>query len=119
MRSLLVSLLLLAFAQCAQAQTFVGWVGVPLLDETPPPAQVTVPDVIGDDEATATTAIEAEGLVVSAQTKCSAVMAGDVFAQSPIGGTMVDAGSTVTIQVSSGVLCSGSPWLWLRLELDL
>lgn len=64
----------------------------------------TVPDVVGDDEATATSAIEAAGYVVSVLSDYSdTVPEGDVISQSPNGGTELVAGSTVTIVVSLGV----------------
>ena len=81
---------------------------------------VTVPDVLGDDESTATAAIEAEGLVVgSVNNQCSDVMSGLVVDQNPDGGATVAAGSTVSLWLSSGVACgSGRPPLWLFLEIQ-
>jgi hypothetical protein len=64
---------------------------------------VEVPDVVGDDEATATAALEGAGFVVSVDSTYSAsVSVGDVITQNPAGGAQAEAGSTVTIVVSLG-----------------
>lgn len=66
-------------------------------------APVTVPDVVGQSQASGTAEIEAEGLVVAVQTAhSSTVPAGDIISQSPAAGSEVSAGSTVTITVSLG-----------------
>lgn len=66
-------------------------------------AGVTVPDVVGQTQANGTTAIQAVGLTVSAQTAYSSVVAaGLIISQDPVGGTSVAAGSAVTIVVSLG-----------------
>lgn len=65
-------------------------------------APVTVPDVVGLTQAAATASIEGVGLVVSVSTAYSAVPAGSVINQSPVAGSLVTAGSTVTINVSLG-----------------
>ncbi len=76
---------------------------------------VVVPDVLTDDEATATMAIEGAGLVVEGVlAQCSEEMAGTVVDQNPDGGTEVAAGSGVSIWLSTGVACGdGRPPLWL------
>lgn len=84
-------------------------------------AQVSVPDVVGLDEAAADTALEGEGLDTgTVTTVCSAADAGDVVSQAPPAGALVDAGSTVDIFVSSGTPCSGVGGklrLYLKLRL--
>jgi predicted nucleic acid-binding protein len=68
-----------------------------------PPVLVEVPDVVGNDQATGTAALEAEGFVVAAQTAYSStVAAGLIISQSPAGGVEAPEGSTVTITVSLG-----------------
>ena len=67
------------------------------------PAPVTVPDVVGDDEATAVAAIEALGLTANVSYAYSeTVAAGLVISQDPADGTSVPAGSTVDLVVSLG-----------------
>lgn len=66
---------------------------------------VTVPDVTGDGEALATSALEALGLVVNRLSQqSSTVDRGDVISQDPQGGTEVEEGATVTIVVSDTVI---------------
>lgn len=64
---------------------------------------VTVPDVVGQDQASATTEIQGAGLaVVIAIAASSSVPAGFVISQSPASGSQVAPGSQVTITISSG-----------------
>ena len=64
---------------------------------------VTVPDVVGDSQATATSTLEGAGFVVDVQSTYSpTVPVGDVASQSPSGGVEAPAGSIVTIYVSLG-----------------
>ncbi len=63
------------------------------------PAQVRVPGVVGQTEDDAITEIEAVGLVPDINRVSDLVNAGKVIAQGPVAGTMVDAGSTVSIDV--------------------
>jgi eukaryotic-like serine/threonine-protein kinase len=65
------------------------------------PAQVTVPDVTGSDQAGAEQRLGAAGFNVSTQTRAVTDPAQDgvVVAQRPSGGTRADKGSTVTIVV--------------------
>lgn len=66
-------------------------------------AGATVPDVVGDAEATAIAAIEGEGLSASVAREYHASVAeGVVISQDPAATTEVDAGSVVTILVSRG-----------------
>ena len=68
------------------------------------PAQVAVPNVVGDTQAAATTAITGAGLVVGTVTKASSptVASGKVISESPIAGTTVSSGSAVNLVVSNG-----------------
>lgn len=64
---------------------------------------VTVPNVVGETQAQATTDIGAQGLITSITTDYSAsVAAGLVISQDPIGGTSAGTGTIVTIVVSLG-----------------
>jgi beta-lactam-binding protein with PASTA domain/N-acetylneuraminic acid mutarotase len=68
------------------------------------PAQVVVPNVVGDTQAAATTAITAAGLTLGTVTTQSSpnVASGNIISESPIAGTTVNSGSAVNIVVSSG-----------------
>jgi kumamolisin len=68
------------------------------------PAQVVVPNVVGDTQAAATTAITAVGLVVGTVTQQSSptVASGNVISESPSAGTTVNSSSAVNLVVSSG-----------------
>jgi len=67
------------------------------------PAPASVPDVVGNDQATAVAAIQAQGLVANVTTAHSdTVSAGFVISQDPVGGTGVAPGSTVDVAVSLG-----------------
>jgi hypothetical protein len=69
----------------------------------PPPALVTVPNVVGQTQATAQTNITNAGLVFAINRANSAtVPAGVVISQTPVGGASAARGSTVTLLVSSG-----------------
>lgn len=69
----------------------------------PGTSQVAVPDVVGQTEADANSAITAAGLV-AAKTEAAddTVPAGSVISQDPAAGTMVDSGTNVNIVVSTG-----------------
>jgi beta-lactam-binding protein with PASTA domain len=64
----------------------------------------TVPNVVGDTQAAATTAITGAGLVVGTVTSASSstVPSGDVISQSPAAGTSVAPGSAVNLVISTG-----------------
>ncbi|MCL1694157.1 MAG: PASTA domain-containing protein [Actinomycetia bacterium] len=69
----------------------------------PGTSQVAVPDVVGQTEADATTAITGAGLVAAATAVPSdTVPEGSVISQAPDAGAMVDAGTNVNIDVSTG-----------------
>jgi serine/threonine-protein kinase len=65
------------------------------------PRQVTIPDVVGQSEASATSNLEGAGLKVSVVTVTSPGSAGRVISQTPGGGSRANAGSTVTITVGA------------------
>ncbi|MGD1062685.1 MAG: SBBP repeat-containing protein, partial [Terracidiphilus sp.] len=66
--------------------------------------QVSVPNVVGDTQAVATTAITGAGLVVGTVTTASSptVASGSVISESPVAGTSVNSGSAVNLVVSTG-----------------
>lgn len=80
-------------------------------------ASVEVPDVVGETQAAGTSELEGAGFVVVVETANSnAVPAGSIISQSPIGGTLVASGSTVTIVVSLGdAQTSGGGYLFQNL----
>jgi beta-lactam-binding protein with PASTA domain len=68
------------------------------------PGQVAVPNVVGQTQAAATTAITAAGLTVGVVTmqSSSTVASGSVISESPAAGMMVTSGSAVNLVVSTG-----------------
>jgi len=66
--------------------------------------QIAVPNVVGDTQAAATTAITGAGLVVGTVTSASSstVASGNVISESPSAGTSVSSGSSVNLVVSTG-----------------
>ena len=68
------------------------------------PAQVSVPNVVGNTQAAAGTAITGAGLVVGTVTMQSSgtVASGKVVSESPSAGTSVNVGSAVNLVVSTG-----------------
>jgi hypothetical protein len=66
-------------------------------------SQVSVPNVVNDTQAAATTAINGADLVVGTVTTASSttVPIGDVISESPVAGTMVATGSAVNLVVSA------------------
>ncbi|MHC5140066.1 MAG: fibronectin type III domain-containing protein, partial [Planctomycetota bacterium] len=69
------------------------------------PAPVSVPNVVGQAQATAESNITGAGLVVGTVTTAysAVVPVGDVISQSPVGSTSVAPGTSVDIEVSLGV----------------
>ncbi len=68
-----------------------------------PPLRVTVPNVIGTTVAQATADLQAAGLSVTSISGFSnSLPVGEVFSQSPAGGSLVVPGSAVTLDISSG-----------------
>src|SRR5881275_222472 len=70
----------------------------------PPPTQVAVPNVVGQTQAAATSAITSAGLTVGTVTQQSSttVASGNVISESPAAGTSVASASAVNLVVSSG-----------------
>jgi serine/threonine-protein kinase len=67
---------------------------------------VTVPNVIGASQSAATTTLQGQGFTVSTGTTTACTMAenGTVTAQSPVGGSPAESGSTVSITVCANRL---------------
>src|SRR5205823_2959991 len=70
----------------------------------PPPPPVAVPNVVGETEAAATSAITSAGLTAGTVTMQSSttVASGNVISESPAAGTSVASASAVNLVVSSG-----------------
>jgi serine/threonine-protein kinase len=64
------------------------------------PSQVNVPNVVDQDEATATNTLEGQGFTVRVRTTSGDD--GIVQSQDPAAGTQVDEGSRITIFVGDG-----------------
>src|SRR5213080_4399966 len=75
----------------------------------PAPGQVAVPNVVGETEAAATSAITSAGLTAGTVTQQSSttVASGSVISESPAAGTSVASGSAVNLVVSSGAPAPG------------
>jgi len=67
-------------------------------------APVSVPNVVGDSQAAATSAITGAGLVLGAVTQASSatVASGNVISETPAAGTSAASGSSVALVVSTG-----------------
>src|SRR5207302_836993 len=78
---------------------------------SPPPPTVLVPNVVGQTQAAATSAISGAGLTVGTVTMQSSttVASGNVISESPAAGTKVASGSAVRLVVSSGHAQVGVP----------
>ncbi len=72
------------------------------------PRQVTVPDVVGQSQSSATSTLENDGFRVEVTTVTSPGSAGRVISQSPTGGSRANAGSTVTITVGAAATTTSS-----------
>lgn len=67
------------------------------------PDQIAVPDVSGQSKQQAQSALVKAGFQVATEDKPdSRVVPGNVIATQPLGGSRIDEGSTVTVQVSTG-----------------
>ena len=72
-------------------------------------SKVSVPDVVGKSESSASSALENAGFSVNvAYASSSSVSSGDVISSSPGSGSLAKKGSTVTITVSTGSSTSPS-----------
>src|ERR1044071_2945643 len=70
---------------------------------------VDVPDVVGDSEASATTALQSAGFTVRVvRVSSETVPVGDVVSQSPAAGEDAPEGSQVTIRISRGPYVPGN-----------
>lgn len=69
-----------------------------------PAAQISIPNVVGNTQAAATTAITGAGLTVGTLTHATSatVVAGDVISENPAAGTSVSSGSAVALVLSTG-----------------
>ena len=65
------------------------------------PKQATIPDVTGQSQSAATSALKAAGFNVEVATVTSPGSVGKVISQNPAGGTKAEVGSTVTITVGA------------------
>ena len=72
------------------------------LDRNGPPAQLTVPQVVGLNESVAIQQLRALGLAVRSVEMPASGKVGVVFRQRPAAGTMLARGRAVTIDVASG-----------------
>ncbi|MBN1507439.1 MAG: pre-peptidase C-terminal domain-containing protein [Sedimentisphaerales bacterium] len=86
-----------AYAGLTLVATYSGQSGLP-------PASVVVPNVVSQTQSWAQSAITSAGLVVGtiSQAYSSAVAAGRVISQNPLGGATVAVGSAVNLTVSKG-----------------
>jgi serine/threonine-protein kinase len=73
------------------------------------PTPVSVPNVVGEPIATATSALQAQGFKVSPQFVDSGEPANNVISQSPTAGTSAGKGSLVSVRVSNGPKTSTVP----------
>ncbi len=73
------------------------------------PTPVSVPNVVGEPIATATSALQAQGFKVSPQFVDSSEPANNVISQSPTAGTSAGKGSVVSVRVSNGPKTSTVP----------
>jgi DNA-binding beta-propeller fold protein YncE len=113
-------------ASAASGSNFVGWSGpcggagacvvdadqdhfVTATFNSTAPVQVAVPNVVGQTQAAATTAITGAGLSVGvvSQQSSSTVASGSVISESPAAGTNVSSGSAVNLVVSMGSSSDG------------
>ena len=98
-------------AQDPQAGATVdAGIGVTLtVSKGPAPAPAPVPNLVGMDQQTAVSIIEALGFKASVQQIDSSEPKGTVVSQDPKPGTVLDPGSTVTINVSKSSQTSTTP----------
>ena len=68
------------------------------------PKEVTVPDVVGQDQDEAASRLREDGLGVIIRERTSGEQVDTVVDQSPAAGQQIDEGSTVTLFVSNGRL---------------
>jgi serine/threonine-protein kinase len=83
-----------------------------IFEETTP--QVAVPNVVGEVEAVARQRVENQDLVARFESEASDRPVGEVLRQEPVGGAVVDEGSTVLMFVSAGLDTAVIPNLFDR-----
>lgn len=102
----------------ARAETFLGWVGVPLMGADAGTPQVSVPNVVGQaSSGAADTILEGVGLDLGGVTaRCSGAANNAVISQAPPAGELADLGSLVAVLTSNGVACElqGKPGVRLK-----
>src|SRR5207244_12644851 len=81
------------------------------IGSSPPPTPVAVPNVVGQTQAAATSAITSAGLTAGTVTQQSSttVASGSVISESPAAGTSVASASAVNLVVSSGATPTPPP----------
>jgi hypothetical protein len=91
-------------------ETETNALSVALASPSTGPAPIAVPNVVGQTQAAATTAITGAGLIAGmvTQQSSSTLASGDVISESPTAGTNVASGSKVNLVVSSGSSTGGS-----------
>src|SRR5438552_17832638 len=79
------------------------------IGSSPPPTQVAVPNVVGQTQAAATSALTSAGLTAGTVTQQSSttVASGNVISESPAAGTTVARSPAVNLVVSSGAPAPG------------
>jgi hypothetical protein len=103
-------------AICSGRTVLACWLGSMLLAAcgdggSSGPAQVSVPSVVGDSQAAATTAITGAGLTLGTVTvqSSSTVASGSVISENPAAGASVADGSAVALVISSGLALVAVP----------
>jgi beta-lactam-binding protein with PASTA domain len=105
MRKVLATSVLLGWAFTAQADIFAYLGGAVVRISTTP--QVSVPNVTADNLTEADMALEAVGLDTGVTiARCSAEAANEVISQIPSAGVLVDEGTLVDLEYSSGTPCA-------------
>jgi PASTA domain-containing protein len=96
---------------------YLGWVGIPLRSGTSTVPPIAVPNVVGQATAAAADMIlEGVGLDAGTVTAiCSGAANNSVISQAPAAGVLVSLGSIVDLFTSNGVACVGG----IRLILDI
>ena len=111
MRALTAGIGISTLAAALLALTGCGGGGGGGTTTTPPPGNVSVPNVVGDTQASASTAITGAGLAVGSVSMTSSPTAasGAVISESPAAGTSVAPGSAVSLTVSTGPATASVP----------
>lgn len=87
-------------------------IDVEVAPNLPPPTQVTVPNVMGQSQATAVMTLQTAGLTpLLTSASDPMVPAGNVSQQVPMMGVTVNKGSAVTLTISTGPVVTPSQWV--------